>query len=168
MKTYSLLAGLLALGLGPALAQDKAEPAPPPATPPEVPATPTPPPLGWKNAGDKKQGEKLAVEFGLPEQAVYELRAKGLGWGEVRHALGIAQKSGQPLSEVLKLRDSGLGWGKIAEHYGFKLGDLARPEEKAKDKEAAEKKGERGAAKAAEHKPSAPARPPSGGRGPKR
>lgn len=139
MKTTTMLAALLALGLGPVLAADKAPdppaPPPPPQTPPETPPPPAEPPVPpeWKNRGARKQGQKLAAQLGVTEQAVFDLRAKGLGWGEVRHALAIAQKSGQPLSEVLKLKDSGMGWGQIAQHYGFKLGEVGRAEEKDKD-----------------------------------
>lgn len=87
-------------------------------------------------AGEKAESERprdrpaarLAEEFGVGEAAVLELRAKGLGWGEVRHALTISRRSGQPVEEVLKLRDSGLGWGEIAKRYGFKLGEASRPE----------------------------------------
>lgn len=70
---------------------------------------------------------RLAEEFDVGEATVQELRAKGLGWGEVRHALAISRRSGQPVEEVMKLRDSGLGWGEIAKRYGFKLGEAARP-----------------------------------------
>lgn len=139
MKTLVTLAVLVTLGLAPGLAQEEPTPPPPPETapPPEPPAEAPPP--EWKNKGARRQGEKLAAEFGVTQQAVYDLRASGLGWGEVRHALAISRKSGQPVSEVLKLRDSGLGWGKIAQHYGFKLGDAYRPKGKeGSRKEAAE------------------------------
>lgn len=124
MKTYSMLAALLALGLGPVMAEDetpKPVPQPPPAE-----TTPPQPPPDWKNKGARKQGEKLAAQFGVTQQEVYDLRAKGLGWGEVRHALAIARKADVPVADVLKRRDSGMGWGKISQHYGFKLGEAAR------------------------------------------
>lgn len=134
MKTIVTLAMLATLGLAPGLAQ---EPPPPPMTDPPPPETAPPseppqeaPPPEWKNKGARLQGEKLAAEFGVTQQAVYDLRAGGLGWGEVRHALAISRKSGQPVSEVLKLRDSGLGWGKIAQRYGFTLGEAGRKEGK--------------------------------------
>src|SRR5207247_1341589 len=76
----------------------------------------------------RKDGRKvaeLAERFKVPEQQVSDLRAKGLGWGEVSHALGIAQKAGVPVADVMKLRDSGMGWGRIAKNYGFKMGDVA-------------------------------------------
>lgn len=129
MKTYSVLTALLALGLGPVLAQDetpKPAPEPPPAetTPPKPPPPDEPPaPPDWKNKGGRKQGEKLAAQFGVTQQEVFDLRAKGLGWGEVRHALAIARKADVPVADVLKLRDSGMGWGKISQNYGFKLGE---------------------------------------------
>jgi hypothetical protein len=134
MKTIVTLAVLVTLGLAPGLAQEEPPPpAPPPpeTAPPPEPPTETPPPE-WKNKGARLQGEKLAAEFGVTQQAVYDLRAGGLGWGEVRHALAIARRADKPVSEVLKLRDSGMGWGKIARHYGFTLGEAGRKEGKGK------------------------------------
>lgn len=147
MKTYGILTALLALTLSPGLAQD----APPvPVEPPhETPPPPPPEPVVWKNKGERKQAELLTAEFAVTERTVADLRAKGLGWGEARHALAISRKSGQPLAEVLKLRDSGLGWGQVAQRYGFKLGDVGKAA-KAADREekrdaVAERRGETGA-----------------------
>lgn len=80
-----------------------------------------------EEARKQRPAARLAEEFGVGETTVQELRAKGLGWGEVRHALAISRRSGQPVEEVMKLRDSGLGWGEIAKRYGFKLGELSKP-----------------------------------------
>lgn len=65
----------------------------------------------------------LAAEFKVTAEEVSGLRAKGMGWGEVRHALAISRKAGVPLADVVKLRESGMGWGSISQKYGFKLGE---------------------------------------------
>ncbi|MEK9145451.1 MAG: hypothetical protein AAB339_07575, partial [Elusimicrobiota bacterium] len=80
------------------------------------------------NKGTRKQVDKLTTEFGVSAKEVTDLRARGMGWGEIRHALAISRAAGQPMTEVLKLRDSGMGWGKVAKHYGFKMGDMDRPQ----------------------------------------
>lgn len=74
MKTIVTLAALVTLGLAPGLAQ---EPPPPPAQEPPPPETAPPseppkeaPPPEWKNKGARTQGEKLAAEFGVTQQAV--------------------------------------------------------------------------------------------------
>lgn len=88
-----------------------------------------------------------------------------MGWGNVDHALALAQasladhgihkptpeqikaalnggtittKSGQQvkLDGVLKLRASGMGWGEIAHKLGFKLGELKRDHRHHHDKHA--------------------------------
>jgi len=65
-----------------------------------------------------------------------------MGYGNIDNALAIAeaslQKQGIPqptpnqlkgaLSDVLQARADGRGWGEIANSYGFRLGDLKRPE----------------------------------------
>lgn len=107
---------IIILGLG--LAPLYAEGPPSATTPPDSPAAQTPKPKPSKVS-------ELAGRYNVPEKDVSDLRDKGMGWGEIKHALAISQKSGQPLSEVMKLRDSGMGWGKIAKQYGFKLGEVA-------------------------------------------
>lgn len=88
-------------------------------------------PADTESKGAKKHLEKLSSEFGVTEARLVELREKGMGWGEIGHALAIAQKSGKPLDDVLKLRESGMGWGEIAKQYGFKLGEIKGNAKKA-------------------------------------
>jgi hypothetical protein len=73
-------------------------------------------------SGQEKQVEKLSAEFGVEKDEVRSLREKGLGWGEVRHALAISRKSGKPVADILKLREGGMGWGEIAKKEGVRLG----------------------------------------------
>lgn len=133
MKTHWMLPALLAMGLAPTLGLADDEAVKPPPDQPKQETPPKPEPPAQENRGAQKQVDKLTAEFGVSAKEVAGLRAKGLGWGEVRHALAIARKSGQPVSEVMKLRDSGMGWGEIAQHYGFKLGDVSRHAMKDKD-----------------------------------
>jgi hypothetical protein len=72
--------------------------------------------------GQQKQVDKLAAEFGVAKEEVSGLRAKGLGWGEVRHALSLSQKTGKPVADIMKMRESGMGWGEISRKEGVKLG----------------------------------------------
>jgi hypothetical protein len=86
-----------------------------------------------------QQVDKLAAKYSVPAEEIAALRQKGMGWGEIGHALAISQKAGAPLADVVKLRDSGMGWGAICGKYGFKLGDVAR-----KSKEMGPREGGRG------------------------
>lgn len=72
--------------------------------------------------GQRKQIDKLTSEFGVTKEEVAGLRDKGLGWGEVRHALALSQKTGKPVGEIMKMREDGMGWGEIAKKEGVKLG----------------------------------------------
>lgn len=74
-----------------------------------------------KEAGQEKQVERLAAEHGVEAEEVRALREKGLGWGEVEHALSISRRSGRPVSEIMAQRESGMGWGRIAERSGVSL-----------------------------------------------
>lgn len=150
-----VLAACLAL---PAAAQDDAERKDKEGSSVEAPAD-------TESKGSKKHLEKLSAEFGVTEARLVELREKGMGWGEIGHALAIAQKSGKPLDDVLKLRESGMGWGEIAKQYGFKLGEIKGNAKKAEalGKKADALKKKEGAAHAA--KAQGRAVGPSGTRG---
>ena len=85
-----------------------------------------------------------------------------MGYGNVDNALALAEASlkekgiTQPTPaqleastmDILRLRADGQGWGQIAQAYGFKLGEVKRPERLAKVERA-----ERA------HKPEKPERP---------
>ncbi len=90
MKTAWFAAAVLAAGLAPALAEDA-----PPKTETAEPKQESQQPV--ENKGARKQVDRLSAEFGVTEAEVRDLRAKGLGWGEVRHALGIARKAEVPV-----------------------------------------------------------------------
>jgi len=94
---------------------------------PEDPAETTEPAeLPDLNKGQKKAVNKLSEKFDVPEITVLELRESGMGWGEVGHALSLAERSGEPLDEIVALRESGMGWGQIAKKYDLKLGKVKK------------------------------------------
>jgi hypothetical protein len=69
-----------------------------------------------------------------------------MGYGNVDNALALAEASLQEKGitrptpaqleastmEILRMRADGKGWGQIAQSYGFKLGEVKRPERIAK------------------------------------
>jgi hypothetical protein len=125
-KTMWLLTTALAFSL-PAFAEDAAPPPPKEdeAKPPTD-ETKTPPPHWTTTKGSDKQVSRLAAEYQVTEQQVVDLRNRGMGWGEVRHALSISKRADVPLADVLKLRDSGMGWGQIAHKYELKVDGKVR------------------------------------------
>ncbi len=117
MKTMRLAGAIWALGLGTALASEEPKVPPPETEPPK-----TVEPVAPDTRDPSGKVGALAKEFAVPERQVAELREKGMGWGEVRHALSLSQRSGKSVTEVMALRDSGLGWGQVAHRLGVKLG----------------------------------------------
>ena len=89
-----------------------------------------------KPATDAQKTAALATLYGVPQQTISDMRAGGMGWGEINTSLQIAQylvktsTTTPPLTidaalqQVMALRTQGMGWGQIAEHYGVKLGQL--------------------------------------------
>jgi len=76
----------------------------------------------WK--GTKFQFEPGSQPRALTAQDVQDLRAKGLGFGEISTLLALTAKqtSAHPksLAEILAMRQGHEGWGKIARDLGFK------------------------------------------------
>jgi len=78
---------------------------------------------------DEWKGTKFQFQAGSPPRAltaqdVQDLRAKGLGFGEISTLLALTAKqtSAHPksLDEILAMRQGHEGWGKIARDLGFK------------------------------------------------
>jgi hypothetical protein len=84
--------------------------------------------LGQGPAAEERRLELVARRFRLPPAEVRLLRARGLEWRDVEHALALSEKTGEPVSELLKLREDGRGWGRIAVERGVRLEDLKRDE----------------------------------------
>lgn len=76
-----------------------------------------------KQVFGQRRAAKLAAEFKVSEAEVQALREKNMGWGEIRHALSLSQRSGRPLPEIVDLRESGMGWGEIAARYNVAPGE---------------------------------------------
>lgn len=74
-----------------------------------------------------RRARRLAREYAQNPADVQALRDRGMGWGEIRQALHISQRSGKPVNEIVELRDSGMGWGEISSRYNV---PGARDEEK--------------------------------------
>lgn len=77
---------------------------------------------------------ELAEKAGVSAEKVNAMRAGGLGWGEIKAAISLAQRIssagttpvpvGEALDKLLAQRQAGMGWGKIAQANGFKLGEV--------------------------------------------
>lgn len=130
------LAVLAALGAGGASAAEK--------------GTHDKPAIRPAGTGQQKQIDKLASEFSVTKEEVTSLRDKGLGWGEVRHALSLSQKTGKPVGDIMKMREDGMGWGAIAKKEGVKLDGVdkgARAKEtpvRGPEPKSSERKGDHG------------------------
>ncbi|MGQ9676759.1 MAG: hypothetical protein ACUVX1_13945 [Chloroflexota bacterium] len=85
--------------------------------------------------GQDKIAEAMAERFEVDEDTVGELRASGLGWGEIYHLLRIAEESissadsveatttiTDTLQTILEARD-GQGLGDIAKQFGLHPGN---------------------------------------------
>lgn len=84
----------------------------------------------WK--GTKFKFDATSAPRPLTAQDVQDLRAKGLGFGEISILLALTAKqpnpgTAKPLDEVLALRQAGKGWGEVAQELGFKnLGSVLK------------------------------------------
>lgn len=76
-----------------------------------------------RSPGQEKQAEKLAERYGVRERLVWRLRDKGMGWGEVRHALDLSRSSGKSPYEIYRMRRDGMGWGQIRHRLDSRPGD---------------------------------------------
>lgn len=123
MNLRRIAAGLLGACLAvPAMAAETEPPERPPKES-EEPGQKPPKKARTPPEAQTRKAAELAARYGVTQEEVAALREKGMGWGEIKHALAISEKAGVPLSEVVKLRQDGMGWGQVAQHYGFKLGE---------------------------------------------
>jgi hypothetical protein len=77
--------------------------------------------------GQTKVAARLASAFGLPSDALLELKAEyGLSWGElvVAHTLLANSSVKVALVDLASLRSDGLSWGAIAFGLRFHMEDL--------------------------------------------
>jgi hypothetical protein len=130
-----LLAALLCW-LGTAQAVAQTEPTPPPdevETPDEVEATD--PAEGTANAANPPRYITEIRDAGLlTQEQISQMRADGLGWGEIRIAVRLAERISadsegkvtyaDALAGVLQERAAGKGFGEIAGEHNLKVGQL--------------------------------------------
>ncbi|MGE5297347.1 MAG: hypothetical protein ACM3VT_21190 [Solirubrobacterales bacterium] len=127
----ALAAGLLSLGTAQAIAQTE--------EPPTDVTTPSdgtePEDAESADAANPPSYITEMMEAGkLTQDQADSMRADGMGWGEIRIAVRLAEEisaaSGgtvtfdQALAEVLAARDSGQGFGEIAKEHNLKVGNL--------------------------------------------
>ncbi|MBI4004073.1 MAG: hypothetical protein HY353_03545 [Candidatus Omnitrophica bacterium] len=82
-------------------------------------------------AGVQRVTERLAQEFNVEADVVTGLRDEGLGFGEIHHALSLAEQlpggaTQENIDQIMSLRQEGMGWGEIAHEYDTTLGEVTR------------------------------------------
>jgi len=85
------------------------------------------------STGEQKVIAKLALQYKVPEQDIVNLRTQGMGYGEISHALVIANKTGETLATIVALKTGGMGWGEIAKKYNLNLGQITKEAKKAEN-----------------------------------
>jgi len=87
--------------------------------------------------------KELAEKAGVAPAKVASMRTSGMGWGEIKIAISLAQKISTAettalpiapiLDSLLAQRQTGMGWGQIARENGFKLGEIVGKGQAKKD-----------------------------------
>lgn len=87
--------------------------------------------------------KELAEQAGVAPAQVTAMRTSGLGWGEIKIVISLAQKISTAettalpitpiLDSLLAQRLAGMGWGEIAQANGFKLGEVMGKGQAKKD-----------------------------------
>jgi hypothetical protein len=78
--------------------------------------------------GAQRVTERLASEFHVDASVVTELREQRMGFGEIHHALSLAEQmpggvTDENLGQIMAMRqEQKLGWGRIAQELETKLG----------------------------------------------
>jgi hypothetical protein len=75
--------------------------------------------------------QKLAEKFDVPEKVIVRLRESGMGYGEIDHALTLADRlpggiKRENVREIVEMRESGMGWGQIAHELDTTMGAAKR------------------------------------------
>jgi hypothetical protein len=82
-------------------------PVPPPTnTPPPPPNPPGPP-------NQHPQGLALANKYGVSYEEIMGWNDQGFGFGEIDQAYAMSQETGAPVATIFEMRASGMGWGQI-------------------------------------------------------
>jgi hypothetical protein len=84
--------------------------------------------------GEQRVIQRLTAKFNVDEARVTGLREKGLGYGEVDHALTLAERlpggiTDENVNQIMAMRqDQHMGWGKISQElFGTGLGSVKNP-----------------------------------------
>lgn len=83
-------------------------------------------------AGTQHVTQRLMQEFGVDEARISSLRDERLGYGEIHHALSLAQQmpggiTDDNINQLLQMwQDQHLGWGQIAQQLDTKLGPVVK------------------------------------------
>ena len=88
------------------------------------------PPASAQHPGETLILQRISAAYGSAfadlQDLVQEMRARGMGWGEIIMVLHLAVQSGHTVDEILAMRDGGLGYGEIARQLGIHPGDLGK------------------------------------------
>lgn len=83
-------------------------------------------------AGAQRVTQRLATEFNVPAEQVTSLREEGMGYGEIHHALSLAEQmpggiTDANVDQIVTMRqEQKMGWGRIAQELGTKLGPATK------------------------------------------
>jgi len=136
----ALAALVIAAGIGPVLswAQDEATEPPPAETPlpPEL-EPPDDSDADLENEAKTPDGaervrQRLAEQFNVEPETISELRDQNLGFGEIDHALTLANQlpggaTQENIDQIMTMRqEQGMGWGQIAHELDTTLGAAKR------------------------------------------
>lgn len=86
---------------------------------------------GHDNDGAEHVRQELAEKFDVPEKVIIRLRESGMGYGEIDHALTLADRlpggiNRENVREIVEMRESGMGWGQIAHELDTTMGAAKR------------------------------------------
>jgi len=71
--------------------------------------------------------QRITAVYGASfEPLVQQMRADGLGWGEIIMVLHLVTVSGKSVDDIRAMRDAGMGYGEIARALGIHPGELGK------------------------------------------
>jgi hypothetical protein len=68
------------------------------------------------------KGESLAEKYEVTYEEIMGWFCEGFGFGEIDIAYNLSQQSDRPVAEIFEMRASGLGWGQIRRELGLAPG----------------------------------------------
>jgi len=69
-------------------------------------------------ASQHPQGVKLAQQFGVSYEAIMNWYCQGFSFGDIKQAYGLSQDYNTPVADIFEMRASGMGWGQIKKELG--------------------------------------------------